>query len=221
MASGEMPHDEFAAFLRSRHSPIWSASAQMARSTSSAWTGGTCLSADDGGLGRYAELKNLCVWNKTNGGMGSLYRSKHEFVFVYKNGKAPHINNVEFGRHGRSRTNVWDYAGISSKTVERQTELEMHPTVRPAVLVADAIKDCSKRDGIILDTFCGSGTSLIAAEQTHRRPCAIELDPRFVDTAILRWQGYTGETAIHAETRRRFGDTGNGSSAKTRAKRSK
>ena len=140
------------------------------------------------GRGVYTEIKNLCVWNKTNGGMGSLYRSKHELVFVYKNGTAPHINNVELGKHGRYRTNVWDYAGINALGANRLDELAMHPTVKPVALVADAIKDCSRRGDIVLDAFGGSGTTLIAAERSGRRGYVIEMDPRYVDVAIERFQ---------------------------------
>ena len=117
----------------------------------------------------YSELKNLCVWAKTNAGMGSLYRSQHELVFVFKKGTAPHVNNVELGRFGRNRTNVWNYPGVNTFGKDRGAELAMHPTVKPLALVADAILDCSKRGGIILDAFAGSGTTLIAAEKTGRR----------------------------------------------------
>jgi len=152
------------------------------------------------GRAAYSALQNFCVWNKTNAGMGSLYRSKHELVLVYKNGTAPHINNVELGRHGRYRTNVWDYAGVNSFGAERLKELALHPTVKPVALVADAILDCSRRGGIVLDAFAGSGTTLIAAEKTGRLGYALELEPRYVETAIHRWETYTGERAIHAET---------------------
>jgi 16S rRNA G966 N2-methylase RsmD len=154
----------------------------------------------------YSELKNLCVWNKDNGGMGSLYRSKHELVFVFKNGSAPHINNVELGRHGRNRTNVWDYAGGNSLRDGRLEELAMHPTVKPVALVADAILDCSKRGGIVLDCFGGSGTTLIAAEKTGRRGYLMELDAAYVDVAIRRFQKLTGKQATHSETQRTFAD---------------
>lgn len=147
----------------------------------------------------YSALKNVVVWNKTNAGMGSLYRSKHEFVFVYKSGTAPHVNNVELGRYGRSRSNVWDYAGVNTFRPGRQDELAMHPTVKPVALIADAIKDCSRRKGIVLDPFAGSGTILLAAEQTGRRAYAMELDPHYVDAAVRRWQQHTGESATHAE----------------------
>jgi hypothetical protein len=154
----------------------------------------------------YSELKNLCVWNKDNGGMGSLYRSKHELVFVFKNGSATHINNVELGRHGRNRTNVWDYAGVNSLRDGRLEELAMHPTVKPVALVADAILDCSKRGGIVLDCFGGSGTTLIAAEKTGRRGYLMELDAAYVDVAIRRFQKLTGKQATHGETQRTFAD---------------
>jgi DNA modification methylase len=146
----------------------------------------------------YGELKNLCVWNKTNAGMGTFYRSKHELVFVWKNGTAPHINNFELGQHGRTRTNVWDHPGISTMRKGRLEELAMHPTVKPVALVADAIKDCSRRGGVVLDPFCGSGTILIAAERTGRKARALEIDPHYVDTAVQRWQTYTGKTAVLA-----------------------
>jgi DNA modification methylase len=153
----------------------------------------------------YSEIKNLCVWTKDNGGMGSLYRSKHELVLVFKNGTAPHINNVELGKHGRYRTNVWAYPGINSLHAGRMEELRLHPTVKPVALIADAILDCSNRNGLVLDAFAGSGTTLIAAEKTGRCGYAMEIDPRYVDTAIRRWRDYAGEDAIHADTGLSFG----------------
>lgn len=143
----------------------------------------------------YAELKNLCIWNKTNAGMGSFYRSKHELVFVWKNGSASHTNTFELGQYGRYRTNVWDYEGATSMRAGRIEELKLHPTVKPVAMVADAIKDCSKRGQIVLDPFCGSGTILIAAEKTGRCARAIELDPAYVDVAVRRWEQYTGQKA--------------------------
>jgi len=143
----------------------------------------------------YSELKNLCIWNKTNGGMGAFYRSKHELVFVWKSGTAPHLNNFELGQHGRNRTNVWDYAGVNSFRSERMDELQMHPTVKPAGMIADAIRDCSKRGDLVLDPFCGSGTILIAAERTGRKARALEIDPVYVDVAIRRWEALTGKSA--------------------------
>lgn len=157
----------------------------------------------------YSELKNVCVWNKSNGGMGSFYRSKHELIFVWKSSKGRHINNFELGQHGRHRTNVWDYPGVSTFGPDRQSELAMHPTVKPAAMVADAIKDSSRRNGIVLDPFAGSGTILVAAERTGRRARAIEIDPHYCDVALQRWQLYSGKSAVHAATNRPFEPTAN------------
>ncbi len=148
----------------------------------------------------YSELKNVCVWNKDNGGMGSFYRSKHEFIYLYKKGKAPHTNNVALGRYGRHRTNVWDYPGVNSLRKGQRDALQMHPTVKPVALVADAIRDASNRGDIVLDCFGGSGTTLIAAEKTGRRGYLIELDPRYVDVTIERYEKLSGEEARHAVT---------------------
>jgi DNA modification methylase len=153
------------------------------------------------------EYKNLCVWAKDNGGMGAFYRSRHELVFVFKNGKKPHINNFGLGEKGRYRTNVWQYAGVNTLRPGRLEELAMHPTVKPVALVADAIKDCSHRGGIVLDPFAGSGTTLMAAEKTGRMGCCIELDPRYVDVIVRRWTAYTGGTARHAVTGRTLEET--------------
>jgi DNA modification methylase len=152
----------------------------------------------------YSELKNLCVWAKTNAGMGSLYRSQHELVFVFKKGTAPHVNNVELGRFGRNRTNIWNYPGVNTFGSDRNAELAMHPTVKPLALVADAILDCSKRGGIILDAFAGSGTTLIAAERTGRRGFGIEIDPHFTDTIIRRFDEVYGLKAVHTESKLDF-----------------
>ena len=152
----------------------------------------------------YSELKNICVWAKTNGGMGSLYRSQHELVFVYKSGRAPHINNVELGRHGRYRTNVWQYAGANAFSATRDGDLAMHPTVKPVALVADAILDYSRRKGIVLDAFAGSGTTLVAAERTGRRGYGIELDPLYCDVIVRRLATVAGLEAVHVESGRTF-----------------
>lgn len=146
----------------------------------------------------FGSLRQLCVWVKDNGGMGTFYRSQHELVFVFKKGDAPHVNNFELGQHGRYRTNVWNYPGVN--TFKGSELLAMHPTVKPVSLIADAIRDCSHRKGIVLDPFAGSGTILIAAERTGRHARAIELDPRFVDVAIMRWQRVTGKQAVLAAT---------------------
>lgn len=195
MASGEMTKEQFTGFLRK----VFGACAASSKDGSIHYVCmdwrhmGEVLSAAEG---IYPELKNLCVWNKDNAGMGSLYRSKHELVFVFKKGEAPHINNVKLGSGGRYRTNVWDYAGVNS--FSGRDDLEMHPTVKPVALVADAIRDCSKRGGLVLDPFGGSGTTLIAAERTKRRARLIELDPHYCDTTVRRWQKLTGRRAVDA-----------------------
>jgi len=148
----------------------------------------------------YSELKNLCVWVKDNGGMGSLYRSQHELVFVFKHGRAPHRNNVMLGVHGRSRSNVWHYpcARSFSRSGDEGNLLALHPTVKPVAMVADAIMDVSSRGEIVLDGFLGSGTTVIAAERTGRRCFGLEFDPLYVDIIIRRWQALTGNHARHA-----------------------
>ena len=140
------------------------------------------------------------MWVKSNAGQGSFYRSQHELIGVFRVGEAPHLNNVELGRHGRSRSNVWRYAGVNSFRAGRMDELSVHPTVKPVALVADAMKDCTRRRDIVLDTFCGSGTTLMAAERVGRRAYGLELEPRYVDVAIRRWQAFTRRDAIHLET---------------------
>ena len=144
----------------------------------------------------YGALLNLCVWNKSNAGMGSLYRSKHEFVFVYRVGSVPHLNNVELGKHGRNRTNVWDYASVNSLRGSRKEDLALHPTVKTVGLVADAIQDVTRRGDLVLDLFLGSGTTLIAAERTGRKFRGVELDPGYVDVAITRWSERTGKEPV-------------------------
>lgn len=153
----------------------------------------------------YDELKNLCVWAKTNGGMGSLYRSQHELVFVFKSGTAPHINNVRLGSYGRYRTNVWTYAGVNSFGANR-SDLDLHPTVKPVALVADAIRDCSHRQGLILDAFAGSGTTFVAAEKTGRIACGIEIDPQYCDVILKRMRDVCGLKATLEVTGQDFDD---------------
>ena len=203
MASGEMTSAEFEHFLKTVFGNLASASIDGAvHFICMDWRHlGEVMNA---AAGIYSELKNLCVWNKNNGGMGSFYRSKHELVFVYKVGSAPHLNTVELGKHGRYRTNVWDYAGVNTFRSGRDAELEMHPTVKPTALVIDAIKDCSRRGDIVLDAFSGSGTTIMAAHKSRRRARAIELDPLYVDVAIRRWQTYAGQTATMAVTGESF-----------------
>jgi DNA modification methylase len=208
MASGEMTSQTFTGFLRD-------AFANLAKFSSDGSIQFVCMDWRHVGevlqasAGVYAEFKNLCVWAKTNAGMGSLYRSQHELVFVFKNGTKPHINNVELGKHGRYRTNVWSYAGANSFGKDRDEELSMHPTVKPVALVADAILDCSRRGGIVLDSFAGSGTTLIAAEKTGRRGYGVELDVHYVDTIIKRFKSVYGLEATHDETGLGFDALGN------------
>jgi DNA modification methylase len=152
----------------------------------------------------YRELKNLVVWAKTNAGMGSLYRSQHELIFVWKNGRGKHINNVELGKHGRNRSNVWTYAGVNTFGPNRLDELAIHPTVKPVALVADAIRDCSRRGDLVLDSFGGSGSTLIACEKTGRQARLIELDPTYCDQIVRRWQELTRQKAIHGVTSATF-----------------
>ena len=202
MASGEMSPAEFTAFLRTVFS-------HLSSFTPSGSVHFVCMDWShlgevlEAGCSAYTELKNICVWNKTNAGMGALYRSKHELVLVYKSGTAAHINNVELGKNGRYRTNVWDYAGANVVGAARDADLAMHPTVKPVALVADAIKDVSNRNGIVLDCFAGSGTTLVAAHQAGRVGYGMELDPAYIDVAIGRMQKL-GVEAVHAETGLKF-----------------
>jgi DNA modification methylase len=205
MASGEMTPAEFEQFLRTVF-------AKMAEVSIDGAVHFICMDwrhmaeVMGAAAGIYSGLQNLCVWNKNNGGMGSLYRSKHELVFVYKVGTGSHINTIELGKNGRYRTNVWDYAGVNTWRAGRDADLEMHPTVKPTALVIDAIKDCSRRGDIVLDAFSGSGTTIIAAQKSRRRARAIELDPLYVDVAIRRWQNFTGEAATMALTGETFAE---------------
>jgi DNA modification methylase len=139
--------------------------------------------------------------------MGSLYRSKHELIFVFKSGRAAHVNNVELGKNGRNRTNVWDYPGQNTFHANRAGDLAAHPTVKPTALVADAIRDVTRRGAIVLDPFVGSGTTILAAEAAGRCARAIDLDPAYIDVAIARFEKLTGGTALHAATGRTFAET--------------
>jgi DNA modification methylase len=207
MASGEMSETEFTAFLSQacRNLAAFSANGSI-HFLCMDWRHLEELLA--AGRDAYHELKNLCVWIKDNGGMGSLYRSRHELVFVFKNGDARHRNNVQLGRFGRNRSNVWHYPGVNSfaRCGEEGNLLALHPTVKPVAMVADAIRDCSARGDIVLDSFLGSGTTVVAAERTGRRCFGLELDPAYVDTIVRRWQALTGENAHHAASGRSFDD---------------
>ena len=158
----------------------------------------------DAGEKNYSELKNLMVWAKDNGGMGTFYRSRHELIFAFKKGAAPHINSFELGQHGRYRTNVWNYKGMNSFGGARAQELAWHPTVKPVAMIADAIKDVSMRGGIVLDLFGGSGSTLIAAHKTGRRGYLAELDPLYCDLIIRRWQVYAKDDAVLVSTGQTF-----------------
>ena len=203
MASGEMSVTEFTKFLTTSmglmaHYSLDGAIHYLCMD----WRHASELLAAAAGI--YSEQKNLCVWNKTNGGMGTFYRSKHELIFVYKVGTAAHINNFGLGEGGRYRTNVWDYAGVNTFKPGRMDELRSHPTCKPLPLVMDALMDCATRKSVVLDPFLGSGTTLIAAEKTGRIGRGMELDPYYVDAAIERWQALTGKRAIHVESGRTF-----------------
>src|SRR6266446_6322156 len=191
MASGEMSEADFRSFL----TDTLGAAVRVSRDGAVHFI---CMdwrhmdSVSSVGTSLYGERLNLCVWNKSNAGMGSLYRSKHELVFVYRVGAAPHLNMVELGKHGRNRTNVWDYASVNSLRGSRREDLALHPTVKPTGLVADAIQDVTRRGDLVLDLFLGSGTTLMAAERTGRRFRGLDIDPAYVDVAIERWSARTG-----------------------------
>ncbi|WP_291158429.1 DNA methyltransferase [Hyphomicrobium sp.] len=218
VASGEMSPKEFTEFLEV-------ALGNLASVSSDGSLHYVCMDwrhlgeLTDAGKRVYAELKNLCVWNKTNGGMGSFYRSKHELVFVYKLGRASHTNNIELGRFGRYRSNVWEYAGVNTWRKGRDNDLSDHPTVKPVLLVADAIQDASNRGDIVLDGFGGAGTTLMAAEKVGRRARVIELEPRYVDVTVLRWQKLTGQQATDAVTSRPFSEIQAGGRSNSMRKR--
>jgi DNA modification methylase len=201
MASGEMTTSDFRTFL----AETLGACAQVSRPGAvhfvcMDWRHLDDVSAATAGI--YDELLNICVWNKSNAGMGSLYRSKHEMVFVYRVPGATHTNAVELGKHGRNRTNVWNYPSVNSLRGSRREDLARHPTVKPVAMVADAICDVTRQGELVLDIFLGSGTSLIAAERVGRRFRGIDIDPAYVDVAVERWEALTGREAqlIHPST---------------------
>ncbi|MFO1148309.1 MAG: DNA methyltransferase [Alsobacter sp.] len=205
MASGEMSEAEFTAFLSTYLS--------LARHHSKA--GALHYVCMDGPhalelltAARQAELsfKVTCTWAKTNAGMGSLYRQQTEFVHVFKHGgdEVAHVNNIQLGKYGRSRTTLWTYAGVNTFRKGRADDLKAHPTVKPWTMVADVLKDCTHQGDSVLDCFCGSGTTIIAAQKSRRVGYGIELDPLYVDVAIRRWQQLTGEAAVLADTGQSF-----------------
>jgi DNA modification methylase len=194
MAAGEMTAVEFTAFLRTAFERLVEASRDGSiHFICMDWRHmGEMLAA---GADTYTELKNLIVWAKDNGGMGTFYRSRHELIFAFKSGTAPHINAFELGQHGRYRTNVWTYRGVNTLRAGRMEELALHPTVKPVQMIADAIKDVSQRGAIVLDLFGGSGSTLIAAHKTGRRAYLCELDPIYCDRIIARWEAYAKDDA--------------------------
>jgi DNA modification methylase len=194
MASGEMTPDQFTAFLSAAFAGLVAYSLDGSiHFICMDWRHmGEMLNA---GALHYTERKNLIVWVKDNGGMGAFYRSRHELIFAFKNGSAPHINSFELGQHGRNRTNVWQYRGVNTFKSRRRDELSLHPTVKPVALIADAMKDVSRRSGIVLDLFGGSGSTLIAAHKTGRRARLCELDPIYCDRILRRWETFAKDDA--------------------------
>ncbi|WP_226552462.1 DNA-methyltransferase [Celeribacter naphthalenivorans] len=194
-ASGEMTSAQFSAFLTKVFSNAANSSEDRA-----VWF--TCMDwrhvreIEAAGRSSFDAFLNLCVWAKTNGGMGSLYRSQHELVFVYRKGRAPHRNNVQLGRYGRNRTNLWRYPGVNTFREGRMEELRAHPTAKPMAMIQDAILDVSARGDIFLDPFLGAGATLIAAEEVGRVAYGMELDPGYVDTALRRWRKVTGRDSV-------------------------
>src|SRR6266436_2693685 len=207
MASGEMDRTEFTAFLGQaiRNLAAFSVDGSLHYLCMDWRHIGELLAA---GRDVYGELKNLVVWVKDNAGMGALYRSQHELVFVFKRGRQGHRNNVQLGQFGRNRSNIWRYPGAGSfaRRGEEGNLLALHPTVKPVAMVADAILDCSARGDIVLDAFLGSGTTLIAAERTGRRCYGMELDAVYADTIVRRWQKLSGGSALHGISGRSFDD---------------
>jgi DNA modification methylase len=204
MATGEMDKAGFTSFLRDALSAMAAVSLDGAiHFVCMDWRHMDELSA--AGSAVYSELKNLVVWSKTNGGMGTFYRSRHELIFVYKVGTAKHLNTFGLGETGRYRTNVWDYPGVNSFGGNQQ-DLELHPTVKPTALVADAIRDVTRRGDIVLDGFGGSGTTLIAAERTGRVARLVELDPLYCDVICRRFEALTGQPARLLGTDQTFAD---------------
>lgn len=207
MASGEMSESEFTDFLADVFAQL------AAHSTDGAlhyvcmdWRHAPELLA--AARRPYAEFKNLCVWVKNIAGQGSFYRSQHELIFVFKSGKRPHRNNIQLGQYGRYRTNIWKYDRVNSlaRTTDEGNLSELHPTIKPVELVADAILDCTARGDVVLDPFLGSGTTVIAAERNGRICYGIELNPHYVDVIVRRWQAFTGQTAVQASTGRLFNE---------------
>jgi DNA modification methylase len=202
-ASGELSREEFIRFLGDSCTVL----AKHSRNGAIHFVCMDWRHADEliaAGRDVYSELKNIVIWVKSNPGMGSLYRSQHELIFVFKSGTERHTNNIELGKHGRNRSNVWQYDSASTQGRKGNNLLELHPTAKPVQLVMDALLDCSHRGEIVLDSFLGSGTTLLAAERTGRICRGIELDPLYIDTAIRRWQNLTGRDAVRTSDGKLF-----------------
>ena len=201
MASGEMSADQFTQFLRKSFT-------NMVAHSQDGSIHFICMDwrhiseISKAGEHVYSELKNMIVWVKDNGGMGTFYRSRHELIFAFKYGTEAHTNTFELGQHGRYRTNVWEYKGMNSASAERLSELSMHPTVKPVKMISDAIRDVSPRGGVVLDIFAGSGSTLIAAHKTGRRAYLAEIDPKYCGVIIRRWEKHAHDEAVlvHRET---------------------
>lgn len=200
LASGEMKKDEFIDFLKTAMSlqAKYSIDGSIHYQCMDWRHVGEMLAA---GSDIYSSLKNICVWDKGTGGMGSLYRSQHELIFVFKNGIKPHINNVKLGVHGRYRTNIWKYKGMHASNPQAKTLMKLHPTVKPVPMIMDALLDCSSIGGVVLDSFGGSGSTLIAAERTKRKARIIELEPKYCDVILYRWEHLTGKIAKLVESK--------------------
>jgi DNA modification methylase len=214
MASGEMSRAEFTAFLKGSFE-------QLALHSESGSVHFACMDFRhmreilDAGEAVYNTLLNLCVWAKNKGGQGSFYRSRHELVFIFRNGAEQHRNNIQLGKYGRYRTNVWDYPAPHGFAQERGEEenVRAHPTMKPVAMIADAVLDCSAPEELVLDCFLGSGSTVMACERTGRTCYGMELSPQYVDTTIRRWQRLTGGEAVHAVTGKHFNDAVGGEAA--------
>lgn len=203
MATGEMSRDQFVAFLSATMAAFKSVLVDGAIAfIAMDWRHGGELC--DAAVQNSLEQKNLCVWVKSNAGMGSFYRSQHELIYVFKHGNGPHQNHFGLGAGGRNRSNVWQYRGVNVFGKDRMDLLSTHPTVKPVAMIADALRDVTRRGEVVLDVFLGSGSTLIAAEETGRICIGVELDPGYVDAAIRRWQKRTGKDAVHAVTGETF-----------------
>ena len=204
-ASGEMSDSEYQAFL----DHTLGLAARHCRDGAIAFS---CIdwrhvsAMETAGLRSFGAVLNLCIWSKNNAGMGSLYRSQHELIFVFRKGRAVHRNNVQLGRYGRNRSNVWHYPGANAFSAGRKNELENHPTPKPVAMIRDALLDVTARSDIVLDPFMGAGATLIAAERCGRVACGIEIDPLYVDVTLRRWRVETGQEPVRVSDGRTFAE---------------